>query len=102
VTTFADTPKSVSWTCESGEQQFVKHETGKGDEVEPGDRLRQPLLVFRQPPEPGRSGERALEHPPPRQQHKAPLGLLQLDHLQPDAVVGDVERRVRAGAAWST
>jgi hypothetical protein len=42
---------------------------------------RQPLVIARQAPESSHLGNGALHHPPARQEHKAPLGRRQFDHL---------------------
>lgn len=62
------------------------HQAGKGDEMQPGDRLRQAFIVPTQAPKPGRPGEAVLDHPPPRQQHEAPLRVRQGHSHQVDAV----------------
>ena len=53
--------------------------------MQSGHRLLQPLVILGQPPKPGQPGERALDHPAPRQQHEPALGLGVLDDHQPNA-----------------
>ena len=75
----------VFWTWTEREHGAVEEEAGEGDELQPRDCLRQPLVVLRQPPEARRPREGALHHPPARQQDKAFPDPGMSDHLQPDA-----------------
>ena len=65
----------------------AEKEASERDEVEPRERLGQPLvsLTKRRKATPTRN---LVPPPPPRQQHEAPLGLLVLDHFEPDAMFG--------------
>ena len=73
----------MSWTCLWQKRQFVKHETGEGDDLRDGDRRGQALVVFCQPTEAGRLGQGPL-HDPPRQQHEPLLRRGQPHHAQLD------------------
>ena len=69
----------------------MKQQTGEGQEVEVDDGSREPRVIARQTAATRHPDKGAFHHPAPGQQHDAALGLLQFDHLQPDAVC----RRVR-------
>lgn len=56
--------------------------------MKPFQNVGQPFLITGQPPEAAQPAKVAFDHPPARQQHKAPLDVGQLDDLQRDAVVG--------------
>src|SRR5438093_10306380 len=74
------------------------HEHSKGQEVKPSQLFRQAFVVAGQPAETSHPCEAALYYPPAGQQHKPSLGIRQLDHLQPDALLlgslGSVVTRV--------
>ena len=77
----------------------MEQQAGKGQEMQPRHSLRQPLVVARQAAEARHPGEGALHHPAPGQEHEAALGLGQLDHLQPDAVLRRRRGRLLPGVA---
>jgi hypothetical protein len=54
--------------------------------------LRQPLVILHQPPKARYPCEIAFHHPTPQQQYEAALGLLMLDHFEPDGVFGGEPR----------
>src|SRR2546421_3699329 len=66
--------------------KLFKHQHGKGQEVQPGKRLRQSLIISRQTPEARRPAETALNYPATRQQHKTSFRFREFDHFQTDAV----------------
>jgi len=73
------------WTC--GQSSGLSElEAGRGDEVEISESASVALIVLHQPPEPCRPGKGPLDHPAPRQQQEAALGVRQLHHLQFDAM----------------
>lgn len=57
----------------------MKHEAGKGDEMQSRHGFRHLLLVSGEPSEAGCPGEGSLDHPAPGQQHEALLRLRQPD-----------------------
>ena len=61
-----------------------QHEDDEGDQVQPGEHVRQALVVSCQPAAARHPGEASFHHPSARQQHEAALG--QADDLQGDAV----------------
>ncbi len=75
----------------------MQHQARERHEVQPRHRLRQPLVVPRQPAEAPGPGEGALHHPAPGQQHEAALGVGQFDHIPPDPVVGSIGGGIRPG-----
>src|SRR5215210_1642473 len=68
--------------------RLLKKEASERDEVEPRHRLGQPLIIIHQSPKARCLRGISFHHPPPRQQHEAALGLLVLDHFEPDALFG--------------
>jgi hypothetical protein len=76
-----------------------QHQAGKGDKMQAGQGGGQPLVIAGQPPKASHPGEGPLDDPAARQEHKAPLGLGQFDHLQLHAVRGGGRRRRRARVA---
>ena len=65
----------------------MEQQAGKRQEMESGEGLRQPLIVTCQAAEARHPSKGAFHHPAARQQHEAPLGVGQLDDLQPDALL---------------
>ena len=75
----------------------MKHETSKGDQMQPSHRSGKPLIVTRQAPKPRDPGKGTLHHPSSRQQDEAAFGLGQLDDCQLDALRGRRLSRVISG-----
>src|SRR5438067_2312896 len=63
------------------------HEHSEGQEMKTSQLFRQAFVVAGQPAEPCRPCEATLHYPPARQQHEPSLGIRQLDHFQPDALL---------------
>ncbi len=61
---------------------------GKGNDMHPGQRLRQAFVVRRQATDAHHPGATPLDHPVTRQYNKAPPGCRQRDHLQTNALGG--------------
>ncbi len=59
-------------------RDLLEHEADEGDEVEVGKGAGIPCVVLRQPAIAGGPGKGSLDHPAPRQQHEATLGVWQL------------------------
>ena len=72
----------------------MSHQHGKGDEMQPSQRLSQALIIASQPAEARHPRKAALNYPAPRQQHKATLGDGQLDHFQANALRLSISRRL--------
>ena len=49
----------------------MQHETGEGEEMQPHQGCRQPLVVTRQTPKARRPGETAFDHPAAGEKHEA-------------------------------
>jgi hypothetical protein len=79
--------------------ETMEHQAGKGYEMQAGHGFRQVFVVFGQAPEARRPGERTLHHSAPRQEHEAVPSFGQLDHLQPEPVLGRISGRLLPGRA---
>ncbi len=77
----------------------MEHEASKGHEVQARQYFGQTLVVASKPAEARGPGEVALDDPATRQQHKAALGLGQLDDFEPDAMGGGICCGLLAGVA---
>lgn len=66
--------------------EMEKHQAGKGDVVQAGIDFGETLVIACQAPEAGHPSNAALDHPAPRQQDKAALGLRELDDFQGDSL----------------
>ncbi len=73
------------------------HQTGEGDDVQTGDRIRQPLVVPRQAAEAAHPGKGALHDPASREEDEAAFGLRKPHDLQRDTTRGGGGRRDRPG-----
>lgn len=70
-----------------------EHQHGKRQEVQSGQRLRQPLIVARQTPEACCPSETALDDPTTWQQHESFFRFREFDYFQTDAVRPGILRR---------
>lgn len=68
--------------------EALEHQDGQRQEMQAGQGLRQAFVIACQTPETGRPGETPFDDPPPRQEHKAFLGLRQPDDFQAQTVGG--------------
>ena len=64
-----------------------EHDAGEGDHVQADHGCGQAFIVACEPAAASRPGKGTLDHPTSWQQHKAPLGVGQLNHFQPDSVL---------------
>src|SRR5690348_4097543 len=64
----------------------MEFQASEGDVVQPLQARSEPLVVPHEAAEARLPGKGAFHDPAPGQQHKAVLGLRQLDDLQPDAL----------------
>jgi hypothetical protein len=79
-----NTPHAESVLCILKYQrgQLFPHQQGKSDNRQPFERLRQLFIIPSQSSQPRRPALTALNDPAPWPQHKAALGLRELDHVQ--------------------
>ena len=75
----------------------MRHQHGKGYEMQSDKRLCQSFVVAHQAAKARHPGEAALDYPTTRQQHKATLGRRQLDDFQADTVGLGSSSRLVAG-----
>jgi len=64
----------------------MKHQTSKDDQMQARKRAWKSLIIAHEASKAGGPGKRALYHPSPRQEHKAPPGFRELDDFQANAL----------------
>ena len=78
--------------------QLSQHEHGESHDMQAFERLRQLLIVPREATKPSRPTLTALNHPAPWQQHKAAVGLRELDYFECHVVSRSILSRLLTGA----
>jgi hypothetical protein len=80
----------------------MRHQDGKGHEVQAGERFGQAFVVASQAAEACHPGKAAFDHPAARQQNEASLGRRQLNNFESNAVLCRSGGRFIAGVTRST
>lgn len=71
-----------------GLKEAMSHQHGESQKMQAFERFREPFIVECQATKTGQPSETALDHPAPRQDHKATFGIRELNDFKPNALFG--------------